>query len=57
MKKNKDQKVSVGVTMPTSELKEMKRITCIDLNGTAVLALARKGLDHEKKRIAEDSRK
>ena len=39
-----DEKVNVGINIPASELAEMRRVTCVDLNGPAVLALARKGL-------------
>lgn len=42
-----EEKVGVGVNIPPDELAEMKRVTCVDLSGPAVLALARKGLAAE----------
>lgn len=42
-----EEKISVGVNVPASELAEMRRVTCVDLSGPAVLALARKGLAAE----------
>lgn len=42
-----EEKINVGVNIPPEELAEMKRVTCVDLNGPAVLALARKGLAAE----------
>lgn len=41
-------KVNVGITIFDDELDEMRKVTCIDLNGPAVLSLARKGLAYEK---------
>lgn len=41
------EKISVGVNVPASELAEMRRVTCVDLAGPTVLALARKGLAAE----------
>lgn len=57
MNTNNEERVNVGVTIPKSELEEMKRVTRVDLNGTTVLALARKGLDLEKKHTEEFSQK
>lgn len=48
-----DEKIQVGVTIPTAELAEMKSVTCVDLSSAAVLALARKGLAAEKEKIAK----
>ena len=42
-----EEKIAVGVNVPASELAEMRRVTCVDLSGPAVLALARKGLAAE----------
>jgi hypothetical protein len=44
---NTEEKIGVGVNVPASELAEMRRVTCVDLSGPAVLALARKGLAAE----------
>lgn len=52
--KDKEQRVGVGLTIPKDELDEMKRVIRVDLSSTAVLSLARKGLEVEKKRIAEE---
>ena len=48
-----DEKIQVGVTIPTAELDEMKRMSCVDSSGPAVLAMARKGLAAEKEKIAK----
>lgn len=53
MRRNK-KRINVGVTILKSELEEMKYYARVDLNGTAVLSLARKGLEVEKKRARED---
>ena len=42
-----EEKINVGINIPPEELALMKRVTCVDLNGPAVLALARKGLAAE----------
>lgn len=47
-RKAKDEKVNIGIAIPRRELNEMRRVSCIDRNGTAVLAMARKGLAAEK---------
>ena len=47
-----DEKIQVGVNIPAVELAEMKSVTCVDLSGPAVLALARKGLAAEKAKSA-----
>ena len=48
-----EEKVGVGVNIPADELAEMRRVMCVDMNGPAVLALARKGLAAE---IAKEQR-
>ena len=48
----KEEKINVGVNIPASELKEMRRVSCVDLSGPAVLAMARKGLAAEKEKEA-----
>ena len=42
-----EEKIPVCVSIPPSELAEMRRVTCVDASGPAVLALARKGLAAE----------
>ncbi len=42
-----EEKIPVCVSIPPSELTEMRRVTCVDASGPAVLALARKGLAAE----------
>lgn len=42
-----EEKIGVGINIPAKELAEMRRVTCVDLSGPAVLALARKGLAAE----------
>ena len=51
------EKINVGVNIPASELAEMRQITCVDLSGPAVLALARKGLAVEKAKAKESLNK
>ena len=46
----KEKKIAVGVNLYKSELAEMQRVTCVDLSGPAVLAMARKGLAAEKEK-------
>ena len=43
-------KINVGIYVPKKELDEMKELTKVDLNGPAVLAMARKGVEAEKNR-------
>lgn len=40
--------VSVGISIKKSELEEMKAAARVDLNGPAVLAMARYGLERAK---------
>ena len=42
-----EEKIAVCVNIPPGELAEMKRVMCVDLSGTVILALARKGLAME----------
>lgn len=44
-----EKKTQVGVTIPEDELNEMREVTRVDANGPAVLALARIGLDYQKR--------
>ena len=41
-------KVNVGITMYDDELDEMRMLSRVDLNGPAVLSMARKGVAAEK---------
>ena len=43
-------KINVGVYVPKKELEEMRDLSKVDLNGPAVLAMARKGVEAEKNR-------
>ena len=52
-KEPEDTKINVGLYIPTSELEEMKRMSCVDSSGPAVLAMARKGVVAEKEKIAK----
>lgn len=47
-KKNQHRKINVGIMIDKSELGEMLAASRIDLNGPAVLSMARKGLAAEK---------
>lgn len=42
---NEPEKVQVCVTLPITELEEMRRITRLDSSGPAVLSLARRGAE------------
>ena len=48
MNATNQKKVNVGIYIPKKELKEMRTAARVDLNGPAVLAMARKGLEAEK---------
>lgn len=48
-----DTKINVGLNIPADELEEMKRMSCVDSSGPAVLAMARKGVASEKEKIAK----
>jgi nitrogen fixation protein len=48
-KKPVNEKVNVGITIPKKELEEMRSFARVDLNGPAVLSLARKGLEVQKR--------
>lgn len=56
-KKKQTKKINVGVTIDKSELDEMRAASRVDLNGPAILSMARKGLIAEKKTANGDSSK
>lgn len=49
----KPKKINVGIYIPKKELEEMRAAARIDLSGPAVLAMARRGLEAEKKERAK----
>lgn len=50
------ERIQVGITLPKKELDDMRRASHVDLNGPAVLAMARKGLEAEKAKKAEKAK-
>lgn len=50
---NEPEKAQVCVTLPATELEEMRRITRLDTSGPAVLSLARRGYEVMKAQEAK----
>ena len=53
MNENGQEKAQVCVTLPATELEEMRRITRLDTSAPAVLSLARRGLEAMKAQEAK----
>lgn len=49
----KQKKVNVGIHIPKKELEEMRAAARVDLSGPAVLAMARRGLEAERREKAK----
>ena len=50
---NNDTKITVGVKISESELSEFRAASHVDTNATAILAMARKGLEATREVVGE----